>query len=165
MPGFEQPIHAQSVIVDAAQVNVRRHFCVGKRLVEVLRTSLRYAQVANAVEVLVFDGNFPAPARLAELLFKDVLHDLLPGAGAQFRIGPIHVNAGQREIEMGLALGVVVGLQQPLRFIPIACFETGLLSGGLVFEVIDAPRALNQTELLLHCFTHGYECEAVGTAQ
>ncbi len=82
--GFEQPIHAQSVIVDAAQVHVRRDFCVGKRLVEVLRTSLRNSQVANTVKILVFDGNFPAPVRLAGLLLEDVLHDLLPGASAKF---------------------------------------------------------------------------------
>ena len=64
---------------------------------------------------------------------------------------------------MGLALGFVVGLEEPLGLGPVAGLEAGLLSGGFVFEVEDAPSALNQTELLLHCFTHGCECVAVGT--
>jgi len=140
--GFEQPIHAQSVIVDTAEVNVRGHFCVGQRLVKVLRASLRNSQVANAVEILILDGDLPAKVRLAELLAEDVLHDLLPSASAEFGIGTVHVNAGQREVEMRLALGVVVGLEQPLLFILLARFETGLLSRVFVFEVINAQGRL-----------------------
>ncbi len=133
------------------------------RLVEVLRPSLRNWQVANTVKIPVFDGNFPATVRLADLPFEDVLHDLLPGASAKFGIGAIHVHARQREIEMRLVLGVVMGLEEPLRFVRVACFEAGLVSSGFVLEVINAPGALDQSELLLHRFVHGYECEAVGT--
>jgi hypothetical protein len=56
-----------------------------------------------------------------------------------------------------------VGLEEPLGFVAVAGLEAGLLSGRFVFEVENASGALNQTELLLHCFTHGCECEAVGT--
>ncbi len=138
---FEQPIHAQSVIVDAAQVNVRRHFCVCKSPVEVLRSGLGNRQVANAVEVLVFDRDLPAPVRLVDLLCEDVLHDLLPSARAQLGIGAVHVNAGQREVEMRLGLRVVAGLEQPSRFLRVPGFETGLLSSGFVLEVVNAPRS------------------------
>ena len=64
---------------------------------------------------------------------------------------------------MGLAPGFVVGLEEARGLDPIAGLEAGLVSGGFVFEVINAPGALNQTELLFHCFTHVSECEAVGT--
>ena len=64
---------------------------------------------------------------------------------------------------MWLALGFVVGLEESLCLVAIAGLEAGLLPGGFVFEVENAPGALNQTELLFHCFTHGCECEAVGT--
>jgi hypothetical protein len=77
----------------------------------------------------------------------EVLHDFLPDAGAQFGIGAVDVHLGQRDVEVGLALGFVVGLEEPLGLGPVAGLEAGLLYGGLVFEVIDAPRALNQTEL------------------
>ena len=46
----------------------------------------------------------------------------------------------------------------------VARFETRLRSRDFIFEVEDAPGAANQTELLLHCFAHGCECEAVGTS-
>ena len=160
---FKQPFHAQGVVMDAAQIDVGRDFAIRQRPVELLGAGFRHAQIAEAIEVLVLDGNFPAAARFVGLPFDDVLHDFLPGAGAQFGIGAVDVNPGQREVEVGLALGFVVGLEAPLGLGPVAGLEAGLLSSGFVFEVIDAPGALNQTELLLHCFTHGYEWEAVGT--
>ena len=42
-------------------------------------------------------------------------------------------------------------------------FETRLRAGDFVFEVEHAPGAADQSVLLLHCFAHGCECEAVGT--
>jgi hypothetical protein len=47
-----------------------------------------------------------------------------------------------------LAPGFVVGLEEPLGFAAVAGPEAGLLSGRFVFEVENAPGALNQTELL-----------------
>jgi hypothetical protein len=37
-----------------------------------------------------------------------------------------------------------------------------LFAADFVFEVEDAPGTPDQTERLFHCFTHVYECEAVG---
>ena len=45
----------------------------------------------------------------------EVLHDFLPDAGAQFGIGAVDVHLGQRDVEVGLALGFVVGLEEPLE--------------------------------------------------
>ena len=149
--------------MNAAEVNVRRDFAVGQGAVEVFRPGLCHGQVADAIEVLVQDGHVPAPAGLVGFLGDDVLHHFLPGARAEFGIGAVDVHPGQREVEMWLALGFVVGLEEPLRLVAVASLEAGLLSGRFVFEVENAPRALNQTELLFHCFTHVSECEAVGT--
>ena len=125
--GFEQPLHAEGVVVDAAEVNVGRDFAVGQGAVEVLGPGLGDGQVADAVEVLVFDRDVPAPAGFVGLLRDDVLHHFLPGAGDEFGIGAVDVHPGQREVEVRLALGFVVGLEQPLGLGLVAGLEAGLL--------------------------------------
>jgi len=56
-----------------------------------------------------------------------------------------------------------VGLEDTLCLVLVAGFEARLLAGGLVFEVEHAPGTTDQTECLLHGFTHGYECVRQGT--
>jgi hypothetical protein len=64
---------------------------------------------------------------------------------------------------MRLILRFVVRLEDALRLVLIARLETRLNAGDFVFEVEDAPGTPDQTECLFHCFTHGYECAAIGT--
>jgi hypothetical protein len=161
--GLEQPLHAQGVIVDAAEVNVGGDFTIRQGAVEMLRSGLGDREVAEAGEVLVLDRDFPAAAGFTGLLGDDIFHHLLPGARAEFGVGTVDVHAGQRQVEVGLALAFVVGVEEVLGLGPVAGLETGLVASGFVFEVVNAPRAFNQTERLLHRFTHGCECEAVGT--
>ena len=128
-----------------------------------LGPGLGHGEVADVVEVCVFDRHFPAAFGFVGFLPDDVFHDFLPGARAEFGIGAVDVDAGQGEVEMRLAFGFVVGLEETLGLLAIAGFEAGLLSGGFVFEIEGTPRTLDQTELLFHRFTHGCECKAVGT--
>jgi hypothetical protein len=72
-----------------------------------------------------------------------VVHHLLPGAGAEFRICAINVDAGQGEVEMRLTLCVVVRLEEPLGFVLIVGLEAGLFASGFVLKVIDAPGAFD----------------------
>src|ERR1700678_340137 len=63
---------------------------------------------------------------------------------------------------MRLALRFIVRLKDALRLCLVAGLDALLFAGGFVLNVIDAPGTPNQTEYLFHCFTHGYECEAIG---
>ncbi len=63
---------------------------------------------------------------------------------------------------MRLTFRLVMRLQDALRLVLIARLETGLLTGGFVFEVENAPRAADQTECLFHRFTHVAECVRSG---
>ena len=74
----------------------------------------------------------------------------------------VEIHPRQRQIEMRLILRFVVRLEDALRLMLIARLETRLNAGDFVFEIEDAPRTPDQTELLLHGFTHGFECEAGG---
>jgi hypothetical protein len=58
-----------------------------------------------------------------------VLHHFLPSARAEFGIGAVDVHPGQREVEVWLALGFVVGLEEPLGLVSVTGLEAGLLSG------------------------------------
>jgi hypothetical protein len=96
--GAKEPLHAKGVVVDAAEVNVRRDFPVGQGAVKVLRPSFGHGQVADAIEVLVQDGDIPAPAGFVGLLRDDVPHHLLPVHGGEFRIGGVEISTGQGEV-------------------------------------------------------------------
>jgi hypothetical protein len=63
---------------------------------------------------------------------------------------------------MRLALRIILRLEGTPGLDRVTGPEAGLLAGDFVLGVEDAPRAPDQTKLLLHCFTHGSECEAVG---
>ncbi|HLH56239.1 MAG TPA: hypothetical protein VKY92_21810 [Verrucomicrobiae bacterium] len=147
-----------------AEVNVGGDFAVGQGAVEMFGPGLRDRQVADAIKVLVFDGDFPAPAGLVGFLADDVVHDFMPGAGGQMRIGAVHVDTRQGEVEVGLALAVVAGGEKAKGLLLVAGFEAGLFAGDFVFEVVNTPGTFDQSELLLHRFLHGWECEAAGTA-
>ena len=45
---------------------------------------------------------------------------------------------------------------------PLAGVAGILFAADFVFQVEDAPGTPDQTECLFHCFTHVYECDAVG---
>jgi hypothetical protein len=60
------------------QINIGGHLAIGQRPVEMFRTSFRHVQVADAVKILVLDGDFPAPPGFICFLGNDVFHYLLP---------------------------------------------------------------------------------------
>ena len=60
-----------------------------------------------------------------------------------------------------LTFRLVVRLENALCLLLVARLEAGLSASSFVLEVEDAPGTPDQTKCLLHCFTHGCECEAV----
>lgn len=88
-----------------------------------------------------------------------MLHHILPRARGEFRIGGIETHPRELQIQMRLGVCFVVGVQQLFRCHLVARVERLLFTRGFVFEVINAPGAFDQTELIFHWFTHGYECE------
>ena len=112
---FQQPFHAQGMIVNPPQINIGGHLAIGQRPVEMLRAGFRDRQIADAVEIPVLDGHFPAPPRFIRFLGDDVFHHLLPGPRGQFGISAVEIHPRQRQVEVRLALRFVVRLEDALR--------------------------------------------------
>jgi hypothetical protein len=159
---FQQPFHAQGVIVKPPQINIGGDFAVGQGPVEMLRAGFADGQVADAIKILFFDGRLPTPTSFVLFLGDDVLQYILPGSHCQFGISAVEIHPRQREIEIWLKLRFVVCLENPLRFQLIARLEAFLFAGDFVFEVENASGTSDQTECLFHCFTNGYECVRFG---
>ena len=159
---FQQPFHAQRVIVNPPQIYIAGHFAIGQRPVEMFRAGFRHAQIADAVKIPVLDCRVPPPPRLIRFLGDDVFHHLLPRPRCQLGISAVEIHPRQRQVEVRLTLRFVVRLKDALCLKLIACLEALLFAGNFVFEVEDAPRTPDQTECLFHRFTHGYECAGIG---
>lgn len=136
--------------MNAPQINIRGDFAVGQHPVEMLRAGFADGQIAQAVEILVFDGDFPAPPGFVGFLSDDVFHHVLPGARGQLGISAVEIHPCQRQIEMRLAFRFVVRLENALRLKLVAGLEAGLLAGDFVFEVKDTSGTTDETECLFH---------------
>ncbi|HTY85949.1 MAG TPA: JAB domain-containing protein [Candidatus Acidoferrum sp.] len=149
-------------------LNTRRdilgHFIVATGTLDTLlchaREVYRPALVANAAAIVVMHCHPSGDATPSEADIK-VTRDLIR-AGQLLKVELLdHVimgtaTADQRQVEVRLTLRFVVRLEDALRFVLIARFETRLNAGDFVFEVEDAPGTPDQTECLFHGFTHGY---------
>jgi len=86
---FQQPFHAQRMIVNPPQIDIGGHLAVGQHPVEMFRAGFADRQMADAVKVFVFDGDVPAPARFILFLGDDVFHHVLPCPRGQLGISAI----------------------------------------------------------------------------
>ena len=96
--------------MNSPEINIRGHFAIRQRTVEMFRTSFRHRQPPDAVEILVLDGNFPSPQSFILFLGYDVVHHVLPGPRCQFGISGIEVNPRQAEADSRLAFRFVHGV-------------------------------------------------------
>jgi hypothetical protein len=162
---FQQPFHAEGVVVNTPQINIGGDFAIGQGPVEVFRAGFADGQATDTVEVFVFDSDFPTPQGFVLFLGDNVIHHLLPCPRCQFGISAVEIHPRQRQVEVRLTLRFVVRLENALSFMLVARLEALLFAGDFVFEVEDAPRTPDQTECLFHYFTHGYECAGIGTCR
>jgi len=87
---------------------------------------------------------------------------MLPRAGGNRRVAVPQINAGKTQVHRWLPGGLIHGDQQSNRFNFVARFEAFLHASGFFFDVEHTPGTTDQTECLLHCFTHAYECVRSG---
>ena len=75
-----------------------------------LRQSRRHRHIADIVKILVFNRNVPSPTRGHRVVAYDAFHHFLPGASAQLRVCAVQIHSGQMQVEVGLALSLVMSL-------------------------------------------------------
>jgi len=71
----------------------------------------------------------------------------LPGPGADHRIGGGQVSAGDLQADERLAMRLVLGGQDPLRFLLVLRTQAGLFSGLGVLEKKASTFSLKESEL------------------
>ena len=145
--------------MDTAKIDVGGGLAVRQDFHEVLRSRFNNRQVANGIKIFILGGNAPPPSGFATTMFEDVVHDFLPGAGTEFRVGTGKINAGKGDIEDSLIYGVVICLGETLRLGFVAGFKRFLPPGFLVDEGVNACLAAKETELDLHWAGQGEEAE------
>lgn len=145
--------------MDAAKIDVGGGLAVSQYFHEVLRSRFNNGQVTNGIKILVLGGNAPPPRGFATAVLEDMVHDFLPGAGTEFRVGTGKINAGKGDIEDSLIYGVVICLSETLRLGFVAGFERSMPPGFLVDEGVNTCLAAKETELDLHWAGQGGEAE------
>lgn len=94
-----------------------------------------YLEFADGIKRLVCHCTLGAQAIAALLGPDEFVHDLLPGAVDKARIGRCQVSPGDLEVECGLALSLVFGLDNLLSSILVGGGQGGAFSRKAVFAV------------------------------
>ena len=144
-----QPTHVEGKIVKPAQEHVRRHRTGLKHFQKLHGVGFENRQVADEVKRLVLHRPLATDQRRPGLGSGHLVHWRLPGALGNFRVGRGQVGPGDMQIEDGLPVGLVFGMQkgEGLGFVLRA--ETGLLAGGRVLAVVNS-RSPEHDEFLFH---------------
>lgn len=142
------------MIVNPPQINIGGHLAIRQRLVEVFRPRFADAEVANAIEVFVLDGDLPAPPRFILLFGDNVFHDLLPGARGEFGIGGVEIHPRQPEADGRHPFRLIHGVDPLFRFRLHASLEAYRVARHVVECIPHAPRAFEFPIPLCHilCF-------------
>lgn len=140
--------------MNPTEVNVGRNFAVGQDSIEVLRPGLGDLEVPDPVEVLVLDGNLPAPPSLVGFPFDDVCHHVLPRPCGEFRIYGVEVNFSQAKIDARLTFGLVHRVHLLTGFGLVARLEADGVAGDSVVDVVSAPRPFEFSVTLWHIHFH-----------
>jgi len=96
--------------------------------------------------------------------FDHFVHDDLPGPGHDVGITGGKIGAGDLQVDRGLTVGLILGVQQAQGFDAVGGAQTFLLARHTVVDVeTTAARAAIQSESQLHNCSFGYEANAAGS--
>ena len=119
-----------------------------------LGLGFQHHQIADGIKRCVLDGCQPAALRFAGFEFGDFVHDLLPCPGGSGGVARFPIHSRQMAAESRGFFVLVLGRDEPKGFVLVAGLEGGLLAGGVVFVVVNTPRAKEYAESLFHVMFH-----------
>jgi len=108
---LQQPIHIQSVIVNASEINISGHLPIFERSQEMIGTGFDQRQIADAIKVLIIDGDRPSSESLFIFLLHNLFHDILPGSRDEFGVAGREISAGDLNVDGWLAMRFVSGVE------------------------------------------------------
>ena len=106
----------------------------------------------------------PAVLSVAGLELRNFIHDVLPRPFGGGRVAGLPIDARQMQAERGSVFGFVLGGNETIGFVLVACFEGFLFLGNEVFAVKSAPAAAEHPVTVFHLMSHGYEHEPTRSA-
>ena len=127
-----------------------------------LRARFQDGQLPDEVERLVLHCPFPPVLGRAFFEFGRLVHDELPGAGGNLRIGRRQISTGDLQIDGRKFTGLVLGVQKPRGLRPVIGMQTLLFARQFIMDVIPpAFFAAPKSESLFHgCVFHSDDFKA-----
>jgi hypothetical protein len=128
-----QPVHRKTEVVELPKVNIRADRPRLETSEKLFCLRLQNDTGANRIQRLLFGRTHPAILGRTILGFDDGVECVLPGSRGDAGISAGKVCLGDVEIQLRLAKGLVLRIEQGGRLGPVFCAETFLLSGfGIV---------------------------------
>jgi len=144
-----QPVHIEGEIVNPPQEDIRGHGAGVQHFQELRRMCLDNWQVADDVKSFVLHRPRVADERRTGLGPGHLVHRGLPGALGNLAVARGQICPCDVEIEDGLAVGFVLGMQQREGFAFVFGPQAGLFAGRRVFAVVNLATP-EEDESLFH---------------
>ena len=152
-----QPAHVQTMVLDAAQINVGADRAGAQHRHEIIGSRHDHDFLADEVEGRVLDGRFPAMQRRPLLVLDDVLHHFLPDPPDQPRVGGGQVGHPDLAVDVGILQRLVLVPHEPFRLLAVFCLQARAGTALRVLAVKHAVPAaqLHNSILLFHTWMQG----------
>jgi hypothetical protein len=136
-----KPTHVESEIVDAPQVNICRDAPSLQDSQALVCGGAQDDNFSDAVERLVLNRHAPAFGGRTLLQFDNLIHHQLPISCSDCRIARHQIGACDVQIDGGLLVGLVSGVEEPLGFLLAFGPQALLSAAGAIFDEKHPVRA------------------------
>jgi hypothetical protein len=120
-----------------------------------------WLSVCQSHEIFQWNSPFrhgPRPTRfrvVSSFSFASAVHDVLPCSGQKRWLGGAQAGPGDLQVDHRLEVGLISGVDEPLRVLLAPCVQAFLLPGLGGLNVVGAPAPAEQSKMLLHVGAHG----------
>ncbi len=119
-----------------------------------LGTCFQNHSISNCIKCAIFNGRFPAMARIGSLGLNDLIHHGAPSALAGFGVAFCEICAGDLKIDEGMPMRFVSRVKESKRGGFFGRVEAFAFSGLAIKHVEDTALSAIDSIALRHVFVH-----------